>query len=370
MRAPALIGFAILGGISSCADSRPLPAVSDQGSITPDASLPVSDVGVGDLATTDLVPCDPLSCPHGCCDAAGNCRPGADDSACGTSGSACAACVCVSLSGADGGRCASCGPSNCAGCCQGAVCVPPDQLSVAACGSGGEACVTCGAGAYCKAACIRMQPDCGPGNCPGCCRGNNLCATGNTIVACGTNGQFCQQCGGGQGCVANPNGGGLCGNVQTCDRTNCGGCCMGNVCLLGTRDAQCGSYGAPCTTCKPGETCVGAAPGGGICEKPPFCTAGNCMTCCSGNQCVAGTEDHACGGNGHPCQDCTAFGATCVNQTCVVTTPCNAKTCSGCCYGDVCAQGNQDFACGIGGTVCRSCVVQNGHCHPGGNCGL
>jgi hypothetical protein len=37
--------------------------------------------------------------------------------------------------------------------------------------------------------------------------------------------------------------------------------------------------------------------------------------------------------------------------------PCGRETCAtGCCYGDICAQGNQTIACGTGGFACTDCT--------------
>jgi hypothetical protein len=42
---------------------------------------------------------------------------------------------------------------------------------------------------------------------------------------------------------------------------------------------------------------------------------------------------------------------------------CSSETCaSGCCYGDICAQGNQDIACGTRGFACLDCTTSGAVC--------
>jgi hypothetical protein len=101
--------------------------------------------------------CDPSTC-NGCC-AGPLCLAGAALSACGASGATCVACdevradncaqgscrcgaegPCAPGQACLGGACV-CGPSSCAGCCDGALCQPGTDK--AACGVGGGSCQSC-----------------------------------------------------------------------------------------------------------------------------------------------------------------------------------------------------------------------------------
>ncbi len=178
--------------------------------------------------------CDAASCVEGCCDGT-TCQSGDLDSACGASGSACE--TCPSDETCMGGVCSGCNAESCpAGCCSGSTCILP---SPGACGSGGEACLACGAeadncspfgacqcgiGPVCGSGqrCVSGACVCDPTSCPsGCCAGNT-CRRGDVMEACGRGGRACADC-----------------TVLGSD--NCGpvGCRCGNgpackgVCLLG-----------------------------------------------------------------------------------------------------------------------------------------
>jgi len=127
-----------------------------------------------------------------------------------------AAMTCVAALAACGSQPSGCGPHNCAdGCCDGALCM--SGKSTLACGSGGEACVRCGANMQCSAGiCIAGtgggagggtgggrggSGTCNAANCTGCCQGNT-CQPGNTASACGKSGAACVQCGANQVCRA------------------------------------------------------------------------------------------------------------------------------------------------------------------------
>ncbi len=96
-----------------------------------------------------------------------------------------------------GGFCPTC-ESTCGGCCLGSLCIL--GLTQAECGRGAEACHACTGGDQCVAngtggACVMPEAGaCGPSNCPGCCEGN-VCAMGNQVIACGTGGAECINCG-------------------------------------------------------------------------------------------------------------------------------------------------------------------------------
>jgi len=166
----------------------------------PDGSLPpLTDATVDAIAddSPTLVPkCDPILCPHGCCQANGTCVTTSNNHACGT---------------------------------------------------GGEACEDCGSGTCAKQTCVRPQPNCGPSNCTGCCLSSVECATGIHHTFCGHGGEACMGC---TACVP-VNGGGVCNDPPPgCNSATCPiGCCDGNVCKPGWHDDACGSQAGACVNC-------------------------------------------------------------------------------------------------------------------------
>jgi len=232
-------------------------------------------VSCGDDSQTGT--CGPAECADGCCDGdtcvvptvtrcgvggevcvdctsdlrADSCVGGA--CLCAAAGAVCAAGEVCSTAGCGtcepdcAGRCAgaddgcggTCATSDCAdGCCDGAgFCVPPAGQTAEICGSGGAACVDCGAdplgdscvggvcvcaatgapcatGEYCSAAgCGACQPDCA-GKCAGaddgcggpcasndctggCCDAASACVAfgAQSDAACGAGGEACRDCG-------------------------------------------------------------------------------------------------------------------------------------------------------------------------------
>jgi hypothetical protein len=148
--------------------------------------------------------CGPSNCA-GCCENSNICAPGDDDYACGHMGYQCQPCLsggstgqCVPLS-AGGGICnggTSCDAANCTGCCQGSICLVGDQEG--ACGSHGATCEMCPAGQACAFVMMDtgyacMAAPCDPSTCSGCCDGL-VCAVGNQDVACGSGGEACVSC--------------------------------------------------------------------------------------------------------------------------------------------------------------------------------
>ncbi len=143
--------------------------------------------------------CDGQSCPHGCCDAQGNCQAGTTDSVCGNLGNACLACanpnpVCSNQS------CTTCtAERRCpGGCCDipTGTCQPGSAAT--ACGSVGGTCATCsGEAPTCGASgvCVCTATSCATGCCDG-----TVCQTGNSNDACGNSG-ICDVCTG----TATPN---------------------------------------------------------------------------------------------------------------------------------------------------------------------
>jgi hypothetical protein len=58
------------------------------------------------------------------------------------------------------------------------------------------------------------------------------------------------------------------------------------------------------------------------------------------------------------------MGLVCQNHQCVEG--CSTATCTGCCDGNVCAQGDQDLACGSGGAACQDCTKDHLTCVDNG----
>ena len=188
----------------------------------------------------DIVGCDPLSCPHGCCD--------------------------------------------------GATCVTP---TAAHCGQGGVPCQTCGSGQLCNAAGVCETPVCSPSTCGGCCNANKACINPSDN-ACGKGGADCVDCSSrGETCDAAT---GLCLSPVTC--TACTGCCQLGKCLPGTSSTACGGGGATCATCLTGQTCKN----GQCVQDCGAANCNGC--CSFSGMCKSGQSDVECGINGDPCIAC------------------------------------------------------------------
>jgi hypothetical protein len=146
-----------------------------------------------------------------------------------------------------------------------------------------------------------------------------------------------------------------------CNPSNCPGCCVGDICAIGTQDTACGVGGGVCSNCAnqaPARVCET-----GTCQLPT-CGKDNCPNgCCIGNTCVAGNQDNACGlAGGGSCQDCTATKQTCAGGTC--QTACGPSNCSGCCQADgTCAPGIGNGACGGNGAACADCRNTGSFCN-------
>src|SRR5579859_4785641 len=110
---------------------------------------------------------------------------------------------------------------------------------------------------------------CNAHTCPsGCCNSAGTCLAGTDITACGTLGQTCANCqaAGHNLCDSTLH---ACGdNVgPQCDPANCQGCCSGSQCLVGTNLNACGQGGAACTDCATsGQTCQASSGSGGSCQ--------------------------------------------------------------------------------------------------------
>lgn len=310
--------------------------------------------------------CDSTNC-DGCC-VGDKCLPGVLASACGAKGAQCDSCAagqtCRAASGG-GGRCegtSTCGPQNCGGCCNAAgQCVTGNDTT--ACGKQGQQCEACGASEVCvpdgqpNARTCQPQQACGPANCAGCCVGNQ-CVTTTTPLACGRNGQACKACGPSQTCDAQ----GQCVSGSDCNPATCSGCCVGDICAVGTQQTACGAGGAQCQNCagqSPQRVCQS-----GTCQLPT-CGPATCPNgCCSGNTCVVGTQDNACGATGGgACTDCTASNQVCQGRQCI--TQCGPSNCAGCCRANNTCDplGNSNNACGQGGAACANCTASGSFCN-------
>jgi hypothetical protein len=335
--------------------------------------------------------CGPSNCPSGCCDASGVCRVGSDTRACGSTGQRCSDCIATGFQQCDvasGKVCArvsqNCGPSECpGGCCtfDGGVgkCLAGTDSS--ACGRSGASCTDCSDQGR---SCDPVQRTCGTGkcdasNCSGCCVGDK-CLQGDQNQACGDNGAACESCTiMAQICRSNPGGGGRCEGTPTCGPQNCGGCCDGTKCVIGSDATACGKQGQACTNCAAtGKQCIPQGqPNERTCQTPVTCNAGNCAGCCVGNDCVIATTPAACGKGGQACKAC-AMNESCNSGICTPQANCGPGNCAGCCVGaDICAVGSQNTACGVAGTQCLNCaglgqVCQGGACQQPacgpGNC--
>ena len=192
---------------------------------------------------------------------------------------------------------------NCGGCCNGTTCVTgTDSI---ACGKQGEAVHELRghrqdvypAGPAQRSAPVRRPVTCNAGNCPGCCVGNS-CVVATTPAACGKGGAGLQGLQSERDVhlrrvhAAAPN----------CSPANCAGCCIGaDICAVGNQNTACGVDRRPVHQLRRARSrSVRAA----ACQVPA-CGPGNCAGCCSGNTCVLGTQDTACGQNGAQCNDCT-----------------------------------------------------------------
>jgi len=305
----------------------------------------------------------------GCC-FGDQCLGGTDQTACGEGGQVCGNCAgsggkCVA--GGTGGVCVglpACNPTNCTGCCQGSGCFPGTAQTQ--CGFSGQACTNCAAlGESCMAAgpeggTCTPQPLCNGSNCAGCCQGD-LCLPGNSPNQCGSGGAQCTDCSTfGESCQPAGAFGGFCSGSTGCSSATCKGCCDGaGNCAAGSSSTACGLGGQICIDCSAASgTCSG-----GVClTPPPTCDAKSCPKgCCSGTACLPGTLDSFCGTGGVACANCPAQGASCHAQKCVGSPPkCNGTNCTGCCDATAgCQPGFIDAQCGQSGASCVDCTTLN-----------
>lgn len=291
-----------------------------------DAHPDGGDGGNPDAADTGPRECNAATCPNGCCDAKGKCETGTLVQSCGGKGLACVDCVNEGFDFCDPSRrsCARevkvCDAMSCAdGCCASTgpgrnICLQGD--SPKACGKGGDMCATCsdfaGPGVCDPSTRVCKTAACGPGNCPGCCSGNE-CRVGQDQTACGANGDACQDCTTSMDmCSSQGMVGGQCQTQPAlCNPASCpSGCCFQDTCQPGTDLNSCGTGAKQCENCgAKASTCAGQA----CVPIPPTCTAANCAQgCCDAQQvCHGGFLSARCGSGAQACVDCTASGSTC-----------------------------------------------------------
>ncbi len=251
---------------------------------------------------------------------------------------------------------AHCYPYNCAGCCDANdTCQPSGDLATA-CGYDGKTCAVCGRGQTCTSGACTGEligdggaVTCSAANCGGCCDANGACVAGTSSGACGIHQARCAVCGTNQ----------ICSSAGQCEAGACLGCLGDAGCSPGISNVSCGSGGAACKVCPVGQSCFNKA-----CVSAVTCGPANCSGCCEGTTCQNSSAT-SCGSNGVTCVTC-ASGTTCNSGMCGMPGtggggtqgPCNQLTClRGCCDGDNrCRDGNDNDACGIGGTRCNSCA--------------
>jgi hypothetical protein len=343
-----------------------------------------------------------LDCNGGCCDGA-NCVVGTDNLKCGADGKACVPCGAGTPTCSKGACSATCAVGNGGANCGNGFCCDANNTCQTvgnnSCGPSGAACVdcsksangpicsnngTCGCGSdtdcpmnqackggVCGTACDVNDPCNG-----GCCNPNgNVCAAGNTQMACATtNSKSCVSC-------ANNN--------------------MGTACVSANNMVFCGcnsSTDCPAlTACNTTTHLCGAA-----CDMNTPCNGG-CCTAANNGTCMQGTMTGACGNSGGLCSDCSmnrngskcepvngggqcgcmmladctgmSAGATsCTNGICNFACDVNNKCPNGCCsamMNGTCQTGTGPMACGAAMGLCADCTNSAmGHaCRPPGVCG-
>jgi hypothetical protein len=141
-----------------------------------------------------------------------------------------------------------------------------------------------------------------------------------------------------------------CSGSEDCTPKTCTD--LGKQC--GTWDDGCGGS-ITCDSCPQNESC-----NEGQCEF--VCL--DCQGCCTATSCEQGVQNHACGTDGEPCQECNSD-EICMNGDCV---PNNCLDCEGCCSENMCLVGDSINACGSDGETCTVCAPNNkcedGSCQP------
>ncbi len=139
--------------------------------------------------------------PCGCKNQLG-CQVGDSALACGNGGATSMCAMCSLGQQCVNGACVTgmCAPGTCSGCCTMNFCLTAQGMNAFACGSGGSACAACGMGQSCVNGTCMATPACSVTTCPtGCCIANQ-CVTNQSRFTCGLAGQMCQQCMQGNDC--------------------------------------------------------------------------------------------------------------------------------------------------------------------------
>lgn len=205
--------------------------------------------------------CNQATCPTGCCDTSGLCKPGSTTSQCGRGGNSCTACLLGQT--CDLGTCNG-GFNNGAGTAGAGTAGGGFVSSGGSAGGGSAGGGAAGGGLAAGGGMVTGGGATGPCNtttCSGCCDFSGTCQPGNSTNACGsrtaTNG-VCVQCGGGQTCSA-----GMCVTGAGGGGPSCGnGCLFSGQCLVAGTTMQnnslCGNNGSTCRTCtSPTPVCQG-----------------------------------------------------------------------------------------------------------------
>lgn len=273
------------GSGSSAAEGAPPPGDADASDIFDALEEPAFDVNADAPEAAYDAPeaeagCGPSTCPSGCCDAEGSCRPGFTDPECGSYGAACLDCAVKGQSCDPAVHACSestpCWAATCLGCCDA-----KGQCQAGggdeSCGRGGGSCRDCKASSR---ECTAGACACTGKYCKGCCEpktpaAESFCKVGTSLGACGTAGKACEVCSLNydKNCASLPEGGGQCVNEPwVCGPDTCAGCCQDYneppwvFCSLGNKPNSCGIGGAACVTCEgAGKYCVPQIAGGGVC---------------------------------------------------------------------------------------------------------
>jgi|GEM_PF-6100703 hypothetical protein len=185
----------------------------------------------------------------------------------------------------------ACDPTNCAGCCEGNVCVTaPD---VESCGFGGDSCGRCAMGQECSNGRCEAKSSC-QATCDGCCTASGQCQPVPNDSSCGIGGGQCQVCSAGTTCA-----GGHC-QVGQAEAEECANyeCRTANgACVSGTLASVCGKFGASCGACDAGQACIL-----GTCEieqgtPPPYSDSDGGGEDDGANPPSDGSNDDASGGD-------------------------------------------------------------------------
>ena len=239
-----------------------------------------------------------VSCP---------CKPSCQGKECGDAGCGATCGTCPGGKSCDGGQCVvvcgdgECGvgehkcncpgdcTGGCAGCCSGTQCETGDKLAF--CGTGGEACDECTGGEVCQAE-----------NCVCTAEHHQSCSAGKLYWydSCNVQGSLVNNCDDANACTTDGCSGSQCTYTNVGNDTPCGNeqSCQGGVCQVHCGDGLCGI-------------------GEDKCNCPGDCTGG-CAGCCAGGECKAGTSNGECGKSGAVCTNCSATGKECQSQACVV----------------------------------------------------